>query len=276
MALWTGYALFLAGLAALCASIGFLYLLAQRVAKVDVPSTSALQVGHSESARWYGPGTTLWLWPWVTRTEHSWHTAPGTPIFVPTTDGVIMTLDMDTQTREGAHARFHLRAELELEADGWSEVPSWSHLARELYHLTREELSERSLHTLREERRTIAQSLVREFQFAAPGIRKIVIETPITFDAEIEEAFERELKASLEHRIDQARGIIPRSTVAERQPSDSATTPPKKSVLSDQDLQILETILGTDRATTLLMAGALQDAGTARASSPESPTPSQS
>ena len=280
MEAWVGYALLLAGLAALCASVGFLYLLAQRYAKLSVGPGEVLEVVARGETQWHHAHSTLWLAPWTTRRFHRYQDAPGHPSFMLNHTVLTITMDMEAPTVEGVTARFTLSTEIDLDENlrSWAKLPIWQHYARNLFDLTIEEISERSLHSLRQNRRPIAQKLVRDFYFTASGVRKIHVHAPIQFDAEIESAFQRELQATLERRIDDARGpvksVIDNSRHPEAKRNDRQATSP---TLSEQELETLQAIFGTDRATTMMMAGTIQSLRDTHqvAAIPSNPAPAQ-
>lgn len=279
MEAWVGYALFFGSLALFFASLGFLYLLAQRFAKLTVEPGEVLEVVRQRETQWHHAHTTLWLAPWTTRRHHRFQDASGAPRFLLCNTILTISLDIEATTVEGVATRFLLSADIDLDENhrSWAKLPVWQHYARNLYDLTLEEISERSLHSLRQNRRPIAQKLVREFYFTASGVRKIQVHAPIQFDAEIEDAFQRELQAMLERRIDDARGPV-QSMTDQSRPNVSKRNdePAAHPTLSEQELETLQRILGTDRATAMMMAGTLQSLRSATyASTPKSPTPSQ-
>ena len=280
MEAWVGYGLLFISLAVFCASLGFLYLLAQRFAKLSVGPGEVLEVVSRGGTQWHHAHTTLWLAPWTTRRHHRFQDAPGAPSFILCNTILTITLDMEATTVEGVTTRFKLSTEIDLDENhrSWAKLPVWQHYARSLHELTIEEISERSLHSLRQNRRPIAQKLVREFYFTASGVRKIQVHAPIEFDAEIEDAFQRELHAMLERRIDDARGPVQSVEDSRRAGSSKRNDEPAvHPTLSEEELETLQRILGTDRATAMMMAGTIQslrDSTVGHLQSPR-PTPSQ-
>ena len=100
---------------------------------------------------------------------------------------------------------------------------------------------------------------------------------PIEFDAEIEDAFQRELHAMLERRIDDARGPVQSIEDSRRAGSSKRNDEPAAHpTLSEEELETLQRILGTDRATAMMMAGTIQSLRDSTVGHLQSPRPAPS
>ena len=135
MEAWVGYALLFISLAVFFASLGFLYLLAQRFAKLSVEPGEVLEVVKAAGE----PSGTMPIppsgWPLGQPVDTiAFKMDPAHPSFILCNTVLTITLDMEATTVEGVTTRFKLSTEIDLDENhrSWAKLPVWQHYARNL------------------------------------------------------------------------------------------------------------------------------------------------